>query len=268
MWELYFQSLGVMLLLGFLTWIYSAIKQNVHIVDSLWSLMFLAGGLYVYLATHGMTTGTTGKSLLVLALLSLWALRLSVFLTIRNWGKPEDRRYQEIRKNNEPNFTFKSIYIVFGLQAVLAWLIFIGLLPLLHLDPAFHWLDWVAVAMWATGFLFEAIGDRQLYAFKKQKDGNEVLNTGLWRYTRHPNYFGEFLIWWAFFLMAVTSGAWYVIVAPLIMTILLFKVSGVGMMEKNITSRRPGYKEYIERTNTFFPWFPKSSAINAEGQQS
>jgi steroid 5-alpha reductase family enzyme len=254
MWSAYFEVLVVMLGLGTVTWVLSVVKGDVSIVDSLWSLMFLGAGILIV----AIAPEASFKTWLIFGLLIIWSLRLSLFLTIRNWGEDEDRRYQEIRKNNSPNFAFKSLFIIFGLQAVIAWFVFIGLLPGLYLAPDFHWLDGVALVLWTTGMYFEVVADMQLYLFKQNAENKgRVLDAGLWRYSRHPNYFGEFLVWWAFFLMSVTTGAWWAIVAPVIMTILLLKVSGVGLMEKGMNNRRPEYQSYVERTNTFMPWFPK-----------
>ena len=184
----------------------------------------------------------------------IWSLRLSIYITARNRGKPEDYRYKTIRANNDPGFAFKSLYIVFGLQGVLAWLVALPLLPAIASDSALTTLDLVAATLWLVGFIFEAVGDYQLSRFKAREDSKgRVLETGLWRYTRHPNYFGEFCIWWAFYLFAVTSGGWWTIVSPILLSLLLLKVSGVAMLEKTISKRRPKYDEYIRRTNAFFP---------------
>lgn len=259
MWQVYFETLGILLALGAITWVVSVFKKDVSIVDSLWSIMFLVAALYVVWMTPEVST----KSWLLLGLVTLWALRLSIFITIRNWGESEDRRYREIRSNNNPNFAIKSLIIVFGLQAVLAWIISIVLLPGLYLAPDFSPLDSVAIGLWGLGMFFEVKADLQLYAFKQNPASKgKVLDTGLWRYSRHPNYFGEFLVWWAFFLMVVTTGAWWSVIAPIVMTVLLLKVSGVGLMEKDITERRPLYQRYIETTNAFFPWPPRKVPIS------
>lgn len=258
MMDSYLNALLLMLLMASLGWVYSVAKHNVNIVDSLWSLMFLASAI-VYLLAQDTISGRDG---LVMALVAAWSVRLSIFLAVRNSGEPEDRRYQEIRANNEP-FAFKSLYIVFGLQAVLAWIISVPLLAALQGESPLGWLDMVAVCLWLVGFVFEAVGDWQLHVFKKNRFNQEqVLDTGLWNYTRHPNYFGEFCMWWAYFLLALSVGAWWTVYAPILMSLLLFKVSGVGLMEKDISSRRPAYKDYIERTNTFFPGPPKSSGAS------
>jgi steroid 5-alpha reductase family enzyme len=257
-------ALAVMLIMGFVTWLYSLYRNDVSIVDSLWSLMFLAGAA-VYLL---MGDAITGRNIILMALVAIWAIRLSGFLTVRNWDKEEDRRYQEIRANNEPNFRIKSLYIIFGLQASLAWIISIPLLLALTADTGFGVIELVACIIWLTGFLFESIADHQLYSFKSDADNKgKVLDTGLWAYSRHPNYFGEFLIWWAYFLFALSSGAWWTIFAPLLMTILLLKVSGVSLMEKGITERRADYRRYIESTNAFFPGKPNRKDVCLEGGQ-
>lgn len=251
MFTLYLEALRWIILLGLATWIYSVYRKDVSMVDSLWSLMFLVAA-YVYL---GSPLEATARALLIFSLVSLWALRLSIFLTMRNYGQPEDRRYREIRRNNQPNFACKSLYIVFGLQGLLAWIISIPLLFALASDRGFHWIDIPALLLWLTGFLFETTADWQLYRFKKQRNADDgVLSSGLWAYSRHPNYFGEFCIWWSFYLFALPAGGAFTVYAPLLMTLLLLRVSGVVLMEKEIRKRRPAYQQYIDNTNAFFPW--------------
>jgi steroid 5-alpha reductase family enzyme len=215
-----------------------------------------------------LSDAVTGRNILLIALVSIWALRLSVFLTIRNWGKEEDRRYQEIRANNEPHFGIKSLYIIFGLQGLLAWIISIPLLFALSADTDLGVIELIACVIWFVGLLFESIADYQLYRFKSDTENRgKVLDTGLWAYSRHPNYFGEFLIWWAYFLFAMSSGAWWTIFSPLLMTVLLLKVSGVSLMEKGITERRAEYRRYIASTNAFIPGKPHRKEAYLEGGQ-
>jgi len=259
----YIIALLVILGVGIVSWLVSVIKKDVSFVDSLWSLFFLIAA--VVFALEAQPLSVKGK--LVLALVVIWSLRLSIYITARNWGKPEDYRYQSIRANNEPGFAFKSSYIVFGLQGVLAWLIALPLLPAISSDSAFSGIDLVAALLWLVGFVFEAGGDYQLARFKARGDSKgRVLDTGLWRYTRHPNYFGDFCIWWSFFLFAVASGGWWSIASPLLMSLLLLKVSGVAMLEKTISDRRPEYAEYIRRTNAFFPGPRRSLTILKEAR--
>lgn len=253
----YMIALYLILVFGLGAWFFSVIRRDVSIVDSLWSLFFLlSAAVFAYAAQP-----LTERGLLVLALVAIWSLRLSVFITARNWGEPEDYRYRQIRANNEPNFTVKSLYIVFGLQGVLAWIIALPLLPAVTSGAPLGLLDGIAAALWVVGFVFEAGGDFQLSRFKRDPDNKgRVLDSGFWRYTRHPNYFGDFCIWWAFYLFAVSAGGWWSIVSPVLMSFLLLKVSGVAMLEKTIGKRRPEYAEYIERTNAFFPGPRKTSA--------
>lgn len=246
----YIIALFVILAIGVASWVLSIFRKDVSFVDSLWSLFFLAAAAVFAIAADPLST----KGKVVLVLVALWALRLSIYITARNWGQPEDYRYRSIRANNEPGFVFKSFYIVFGLQGVLAWLVALPLLPAITSAHELNWIDGVAATLWVIGFIFEAGGDYQLSRFKARADSKgQVLDTGLWRYTRHPNYFGDFCIWWSFYLFAVASGAWWSIASPLLMSILLLKVSGVAMLEKTISERRPEYADYIRRTNAFLP---------------
>jgi steroid 5-alpha reductase family enzyme len=239
-------------------WIYSVLRRNVSIVDSLWSLMMLLC-LLVYLSAAG--TGGP-RSLPVLIMLAIWALRLSGYITMRNHGQPEDRRYQAIRRNNKPGFQFKSLYIVFLLQAVLAWVICLPALAAVSAQTAPGPLDYVGFSLWLSGMFFQVVGDYQLTRFRGQPGSqNQVLKTGLWRYTRHPNYFGEAVLWWGFYLIALSAGAWWAIVSPLLMTFLLLRVSGVALLEKDIPERRPAYLDYIRNTNAFFPGRPQALRV-------
>lgn len=243
-------ALFAILCVAIVSWLFSIVKRDVSFVDSLWSLFFLlAAAVFVFGAQP-----LAARGQLVFVLVAVWALRLSIYITARNWGEPEDYRYQSIRANNEPGFTFRSLYIVFGLQGVLAWLVALPLLPAIASDATLNGIDVVAAVLWLVGFIFEAGGDYQLSRFKANEDNKgRVLDTGLWRFTRHPNYFGDFCIWWSFYLFAVAAGGWWSILSPLLMSLLLLKVSGVAMLERTISNRRPEYTEYIRRTNAFFP---------------
>ncbi len=247
-------ALGPMAALALAGWLYSLRHDDVSIVDVLWALFFLVAAIVYFV--DGTDPG--GRAGLVLALVALWSLRLSTHIGLRNRGKGEDHRYQAIRENNEPGFRFKSLYIVFGLQCVLAWIISLPLLSATQSPTPLNWLDAAAFILFAVGLVFEWGGDRQLARFRGDpaNDG-KVLDTGLWRYTRHPNYFGNCCIWWGFYLFAAAAGGWATIISPLIMTALLLKVSGVALLEKTIGERRPGYADYVRRTNAFIPGPPK-----------
>ncbi len=256
-WAAAFTALAAIALLALLGWAWSVARRDVSIVDSLWPLFFLLGAL-VYAGMAG--TGEP-RALLLLALVALWAPRLSIYLAWRNWGEPEDRRYRAIRERNEPGFTWKSLYLVFGLQALLAWVIAMPLFAGVSSAAPLGVLDFLGVALWVAGFAFETIGDWQLARFKLDTANHgRVLDTGLWRYTRHPNYFGEALLWWGYFAIAAAGGGAWTAFGPLLMTFLLLKVSGVALLEKDIGERRPAYRDYVARTSAFIPRRPKEAA--------
>lgn len=256
-------ALFVILGVGIMSWLFSIVKKDVSFVDSLWSLFFLiAAAVFAYGAQPLSVRGQ-----LVLVLVAVWALRLSIYITARNWGEREDYRYQTIRANNEPGFAFKSLYIVFGLQGLLAWLVALPLLPAIASDNGLNAIDVAAAILWLVGFVFEAGGDYQLSRFKANEENKgRVLDTGLWRFTRHPNYFGDFCIWWSFYLFAISAGGWWSIVSPIVMSLLLLKVSGVAMLERTIGKRRPEYAEYVQRTNAFFPGPRRNRQAPAEAE--
>ena len=236
------------------TWLMSLPMRNVSIVDSLWSLMlFLSGVVYALNADP-----RAPRLSIVLWLLAAWALRLAWYITKRNHGKGEDRRYQEIRERNDPGFAVKSLYLVFWLQAGLAWVISLPLLGAFATNAPLGWLDGLGAGLWVLGFVFEAGGDWQMARFK-QDPANEgqVMDRGLWRLTRHPNYFGEFCIWWGFYCFALAAGAWWSVAGPLLISFLLLRVSGVTLLEKHIGKRRPRYADYVLKSNAFFPGPPR-----------
>ncbi|MDP9087470.1 MAG: DUF1295 domain-containing protein [Pseudomonadota bacterium] len=235
---------------AFCTWLVTLIRGNVSIVDSLWPLLFLiAASLYACQAE-----ALSPRAVLTLCLVTAWALRLSIYITARNWGQEEDRRYQAIRARNQPGFELKSLFLVFGFQALLAWIVSLPLLGAILGTASWGILDGIGAALWLIGFCFEAGGDWQLSRFKSDPaNQGKVMDRGFWRYTRHPNYFGDFCIWWGFYLIAASAGAWWSFVGPGLMSVLLMRVSGVRLLEQDIGDRRPAYAEYIRRTNAFFP---------------
>lgn len=251
---LFFSALPILIIAATVTWLMSLAMRNVSIVDSLWSLMFFAAGVIYALGSDPRAP----RLALVLWLLAIWAVRLSVYITSRGIGKGEDHRYQAIRARNDPGFGWKSLYLVFWLQAVLAWICSLPILGAFSGIKPLGILDWLGVALWCVGFVFEAGGDWQLSRFKKNPaNAGKVMDRGLWRYTRHPNYFGEFCIWWGFYLIALSAGAWWSLPGPLLISFLLLRVSGVTLLEKDIGNRRPQYADYVLKTNAFFPGAPR-----------
>jgi steroid 5-alpha reductase family enzyme len=246
----YLSALPWMLLVALIAWIVATRRRNVGIVDIFWSLFLLAGALSFQ---HGQSP-LSARALLTLALTALWALRLAGHLALRNWNAPEDHRYQAIRARNQPGFVWKSLYLVFVLQAVLALVVAAPLYAAITASQPLGLLDLLGAALVLGGVLTESLADLQLAAFRANTANHgRVLDRGLWRCSRHPNYFGEFCVWWGFFLIALATGAWWTLISPLLMSVLLLRVSGVTLLEQGIGDRRPGYAEYVKRTNAFFP---------------
>jgi len=248
-------ALGLIAALAFATWVVSLWRRDVSIVDGMWPVFIGgAGMLYAYTAPRLDITAHAA-----LFLLLFWAARLCLHITVRNHGQPEDRRYQKIRANNQPHFEFKSLYIVFGFQALLAWIVALPFMAITRTGSGAGAIEIAGLAAAAFGILYEAVADWQLERFRKSSDSRgRVLDTGLWRYSRHPNYFGECCAWWGFGLVALGSGAWWALASPLLMTVLLLKVSGVTLLEKDIGERRPEYARYVRATNAFLPGRPRA----------
>ena len=247
---LWLTALPAMLGLALLAWVIATVRRNVGLVDIFWSGFFLAGAA-VYAAVSPLFEQ---RALLVLLLVAVWSLRLSVYLAARNWNAPEDHRYRAIRERNEPGFAWKSVYLVFCLQAVLAWLISAPLAASIASVAPIGALEAIGAVLTVFGIAFETLADAQLARFKAEPaNAGRVMDSGLWRYTRHPNYFGEFCVWWGVYGIALGAGAWWTLFSPLLMTVLLLRVSGVALLEKDIAERRPAYRNYAARTNAFFP---------------
>jgi len=245
--------------IGFMiaVWALSVVIKNAGIADTFWGLGFVLVAWITFLGAEGYL----GRRLLITLLVTAWGLRLALHIGTRSWGKGEDRRYQAWRKQYGQKFWWVSLFTVFLLQGALLWVISL-VAQAGQWSPKpdrFIWLDGAGLILWAFGFFFEAVGDYQLAVFKKNPaNKGKAMAHGLWRYTRHPNYFGECLMWWGIFLVTLaTPGSLWTIVGPLTITFLLLKVSGVTLLERTIVETRPDYREYQERTSAFIPWFPK-----------
>lgn len=252
-WQVWLVGLAAGAGLMVATWVASLVRQDASLVDRVWGLAFV-----VIAWTYALADGQfTPRTWLVLALVTVWGLRLSIYLTARNWGKGEDRRYRDMREKRPDTFALRSLVTIFLLQGVLAWLISVPLLGAVTVgDGGLIWLDLVAIVVWIVGFAFEAGGDWQLSRFLADPDNRgKVMDRGFWRYTRHPNYFGDTVVWWSYGLAALAAGAWWGLGGSLLMTVLIVKVSGVALTEKNMggDSKRQGYDEYVHRTNAFIP---------------
>ena len=245
--------------MGFMiaVWMLSVVIRNADIADTLWGLGFVLVAWITFLGAEGYL----GRRLLITLVITIWGLRLALHIGTRSLGKGEDRRYQAWRKQYGEKFWWVSLFTVFLFQGALLWIISLvaqaGQWP--SKPDRFIWLDGAGLLLWVVGFFFEAVGDYQLAAFKKNPaNRGKAMAQGLWRYTRHPNYFGECLMWWGIFLVTLaTPGSLWTIVSPLTITFLLLRVSGVTLLERTIVETRPDYREYQQRTSAFIPWFSK-----------
>lgn len=237
-----------------LLWIISLPIKNSSIVDIFWGTGFV---IIVWTALILTPDADSMRRIILVVMVTIWGLRLSLHVFIRNHGKPEDFRYQVWRKEAGKSWWWRSFFKVFLLQGFLMWIIAAPLVVVHNSTMPVFWLDYLSIFVWLIGFFFESVGDAQLARFKSNPaNKRKVLNTGVWRYTRHPNYFGDATQWWAFFLSSAAAGAWWTIFSPIIMTALLMRVSGVTLLEKTLREEKPGYKEYCETTSEFIPWFP------------
>jgi steroid 5-alpha reductase family enzyme len=229
----------------------------------------LSLGFLLLAAVHFvLTDGFVGRKILITCLVGLWGLRLSVYILWRNWGKGEDYRYRRWREQAGDRFWWTSLFQVFLLQGLLLWLISAPILGAqFYKSPdELTVVDLLGALVWGIGFLFEAVGDWQLARFKGDPaNRGKVMRSGLWAYTRHPNYFGDATVWWGCFIIAAATvhGAWTVY-GPLIMTGLLLPVSGVALLERRQVETKPQYRDYIETTSAFIPWFPRRRRTQGE----
>lgn len=245
-------SLSVILSLLMLLWIVATIRGDVSIVDPCWG----AGFVIVAWLAVSWNSSTDVRPMLLTILTTIWGLRLSLFLLWRNWGHDEDRRYQAMRNRHGRRFWWISLFTVFLLQGIILWFVSfpIQAIAAAEYSKPLHWLDALGTFLWSVGLLFESVGDWQLAVFQSEpSNSSRVMDRGLWRYTRHPNYFGDFCVWWGIYLIAAAGGGWWSIVSPLLMSFLLMKISGVALLESTIADRRPEYAAYRARTNAFFP---------------
>ncbi len=238
-----------------LLWLLSLGLRDASIVDIFWGLGFVV----VAWVTFVLADGDTARRVMLVTLVTIWGARLAGYLAWRNIGKGEDYRYRAMRKKAGDRWWWQSLFQVFLLQGVLMWVVSLpvqaGQVP----DGGLNLLDAAGAACWVVGLFFETAGDIQLARFKADPaNEGQVMDRGLWRYTRHPNYFGDFMVWWGLYLVALATGdAWWTIVGPLVMTVLLMKVSGAGLLERSLSKRKPKYEDYIRRTNAFFPGPPR-----------
>jgi steroid 5-alpha reductase family enzyme len=255
--KIYIQGLLLILVLVSVLWITSIFLRNVSIVDLFWGMGFAIVNCWYCFANEKITS----RQILLLVLVTIWGLRLSIYLALRNIGKGEDFRYREFRKNyGEKNYWWISFFQTFLLQGLLMWLISSTLWSINRFsdENSLNIIDYVGLSVWIIGFIFEAGGDYQLAKFKKNVNNKgKVLKTGFWRYTRHPNYFGDAAVWWGYGLLCIAAGNYWYLLGSVLMTLLIIKVSGVALLEKTLKVQKPQYLDYIQKTNSFIPWLPK-----------
>jgi steroid 5-alpha reductase family enzyme len=252
-------GLSLLVILAYMVaiWLLSLVASNASIVDIFWGLGFVLLAAVYFVATDGYI----GRKILITTLVTVWGLRLSLYILWRNWGKGEDYRYRKWREEAGGKFWWTSLFQVFVLQGALLWLISAPLMAAQFSDDPDHFsaLDLLGALTWGVGFFFEAVGDWQLARFKSDPaNKGKVMRTGLWAYTRHPNYFGDATLWWGHYLIAAgTPGGYWTFFSPILMTVLLLRVSGVALLERSQVETKPRYRDYIESTSAFFPWFPR-----------
>jgi len=256
-YTIYLQALAAIMIMMTILWIISILIKNVSIVDIFWGFGFVAvSALYFVMAD-----GFAPRKVLIMTLVAVWGLRLSAYLAWRNLGKGEDFRYREFRKKyGESRYWWISFFQTFLLQGILMWLISAPLLGAQYYGQAkpLGPLDFAGMVFWIIGFSFEAGGDFQLTAFRADPaNRGKVLDRGFWRYTRHPNYFGDSSVWWGYGFICLGAGSCMPVLGSVLMTVLLIKVSGVALLEKTLRDKKPQYRDYIRKTSSFFPWFPK-----------
>lgn len=255
-YQVYLQGLLMVVLFFTIVWGISVKLKNASIVDIFWGTGFVLVGVFYFIVTPDYST----RKIVAVIFTTLWGLRLSIHIMTRNIGKPEDYRYQQFRRHyGEKRYWWFSYFQVFLLQGFLLWLISAPLLAIsFYNEKPFGTIDFIALLVWIIGFVFEAGGDWQLARFKANPENKgKLLTTGFWKFTRHPNYFGDAALWWGFALFSVAAGCYLPILSALLMNWLLLRVSGVAMLERTLKNSKPGFEDYTKRTSAFFPWLPE-----------
>jgi steroid 5-alpha reductase family enzyme len=251
-----FGALVVFMTIG---WLVSLIRKDASVVDPIWGLGFIVAAVSYFL----LLGGYSGRKVLVLAVVAVWGLRLAAYLIWRNRGRGEDPRYRAMRAKRPRSFWWYSYFQVFLLQALLLWLVAAPIAGAMAgvAVSRFNGLDFIGAAVWAFGLSWEVVGDTQLALFRRNPaNKGKVMQTGAWRYTRHPNYFGEAVLWWGIWLVAAAGHGYWSVYGPVLITLLLLRVSGVALLEKGLSESKPGYREYVKRTSAFIPWPPRRAA--------
>ncbi|MFM7964260.1 MAG: DUF1295 domain-containing protein [Actinomycetota bacterium] len=244
------------------TWSVSLLRRDASIVDITWGLGFV---LVAWAAKF--VSGASGAgNWLLLVMVTVWGLRLAGYLAKRNLGKGEDFRYRAMRRKHGERFAIVSLYTVFGLQGALMFIVSLPVtLGQRETDSGAGFIALLGFIVWAIGLYFEAVGDAQLAKFKRDpRNEGQIMDQGLWALTRHPNYFGDSLVWWGLAIVGASQGAGlWAFLGALVMTVLLVRVSGAAMLDRLLAKRKPGYAEYMERTSGFIPLPRRSGRVRS-----
>ena len=262
---LLFTNFGVAMVAVVVLWLISIPLRDVSIIDMFFALILLS----ITAVSFVLGSGVEARKQLLLLLVGLWAIRITAHLVKRNWGHGEDPRYTRLRSwtKDDRSFVWLSLKKVFLLQGIVIWLVSLPVqVGQTYTTPAaLGWLAWLGTGVWAVGLFFESVADYQLARFRADENNRGmVLQTGLWRYSRHPNYFGELCIWWGLFLIACENvlGLW-TIVGPLAYSHLVINVTGQRTLDKKLARERPAYKAYMDRTSGLIPMPPKRASARS-----
>ncbi|TWT87676.1 hypothetical protein Mal64_32180 [Pseudobythopirellula maris] len=266
MLSLLLTNLALILGVQFIVWLVSLKLRDASVADPVWGPCFVLLGWSSWLQSGAAASLT---SVMLLTMATIWGTRLGGYLLWRNWGKEEDRRYGDMREKHGRWFPLVSLLTVFGLQAILCWIIGLPLQMGIALGGDFSWVTACGMAIWAIGLGFETIGDWQLASFKADPaNRGEVMDSGLWRWTRHPNYFGDFLVWWGIYVVSTGSGVvWPTLIGPVLMSFLLLRVSGVSLLEGSLKKRLSSYDSYASTTSPFIPWPPGVWPLQSQSKE-
>ena len=248
MWEIYGYTAATIYLIASLLWIVSVRVKDASIIDLFWGLFFVAAA-WVLLTIE--VRHAQPKHLLLVLLVTLWGFRLAYHLTVRNLGHGEDRRYQLWRAHGGPHWWLKSYYRVYLLQATIALVVATPIVACFVAPSRFLWINWLGAFICVAGLAIEVTADIQLQRFKAEPDSaGRVMDRGLWHYSRHPNYFGDAMMWWGLGLLALSASTWWSLIGPAVMTLVFLNVSN-AVIERGLKQRRPEYERYIARTSAF-----------------
>jgi steroid 5-alpha reductase family enzyme len=250
------------------TWLVGRAIGRFNVIDVAWGLGFAAVAVVglLWSAGHGDTT----RRVLVTVLVVVWGVRLGAYIGWRSRGKGEDPRYQEILDRSTRSPAMHALLVIYPGQAVAMLFISLPVQVAMYERSGPNVLTWLGTAVWGVGFLFESVGDHQLQRFRSDPaNKGQVMDCGLWHYTRHPNYFGDACVWWGIWLIAAQHlPGVLTVLSPIAMTFTLARGTGKPTLEKGMADRRPGYADYVERTSGFVPLPPKPAGGEHRGARA